>query len=48
VRYVGVALAICLAGYSFIGPWVPFIGLVPAIALMIAWLPLVGRTLLRS
>jgi len=48
VRYVGVALAICLAGYSFIAPWVPFVGFVPAIILMIAWLPLVGRTLLRG
>ena len=47
-RYVGVALAVCLGGYSFLAPWVPFVGFVPAIVLMIAWLPLVGRHLLKG
>ncbi|MDQ2783467.1 MAG: hypothetical protein M3Y58_00500 [Chloroflexota bacterium] len=42
-RNVGLLLALDLAGYSFIAPFVSFVALLPSIVLLPAWFVLVAR-----
>lgn len=42
-RAVGLLLALDLAGYSFIAPFVSFVALLPSIVLLPAWFVLVAR-----
>jgi hypothetical protein len=46
-RIVGLPLALLLAAYSIIAPWVPMWILYPAFLLLPVWLVLAGRALMR-
>lgn len=47
LRIVGLLLALNLAGYSFVAPFVPPLALVPSLVLLPLWLFLAGRNIIQ-
>jgi len=45
LRWVGLATAVALGGYSFVYPWAPMAAFLPALVLLPTWLVLTGLSL---